>query len=458
MRVTRNIQSPYTTSSLFDHLGSVPSTVCLCWKLTPQEPFVTQQDVVWRNITGVSVNGLLLTKTASDAWGNGGAFGTQGMTGDGQLDFLATETNTKRIVGLSTTDANQSYSSINYGIYLDTDGTNGVLTVYENGTGYTGYGAYVTGDKLSVIRIGSAIYYAKNDVIFRTSAVSSSGTLYADCAFFTQYATVTDAKITQEVSSLGFTSHTKDLTLPGHAGVTFRSKIGLRPSTAQQQSGLAAPNIEVDAIFTSDAIADEAVSAGWWDAAEYEAFIVNYKVPDMGELVMQSGRLGEVRSEGIQFTAEGLGLIAAAQQQVGELTLATCRVRDFGDARCGLDTKDFEHSGAVTLHPNGTGSNIEFYDTARTEGAGIFTNGKVTFTSGPLKNLTVEIKSWDESTQKFTLALPMPYIIAEKVTYTAIEGCDRLPGTCAARFDNKINFQGEDTIPGLERVYRITSN
>jgi uncharacterized phage protein (TIGR02218 family) len=264
------------------------------------------------------------------------------------------------------------------------------------------------------------------------------------------------------INSLGFTTHTKDLTLPGHAALVFTSKRAMAPTTAEQSAGLAAPNLEVNAVFDSAGITSEAIAAGWWDAAEYESFLVNYKATGMGELLLQSGRLGEIREQGRLFTAEGLGLAANTQQQVGEVTLATCRVRKFCDPRCGLDAADFTVTGAVTARQAGEDSNIEFYDSSRTESATIFPGGDLTFTSGPLSGMEIEIKEWDATNKKFTLALPMPYAIEPGVTYSALFGCDRKASSCQTRtkadgttVNNKENFQGEDTIPGLERAYQV---
>jgi uncharacterized phage protein (TIGR02218 family) len=50
------------------------------------------------------------------------------------------------------------------------------------------------------------------------------------------------------------------------------------------------------------------------------------------------------------------------------------------------------------------------------------------------------------------LVLPMPYSIASGDTYNLIKGCDKTLITCAERFDNIVNFRGEPSVPGLDRM------
>ena len=137
-------------------------------------------------------------------------------------------------------------------------------------------------------------------------------------------------------------------------------------------------------------------------------------------------------------------------------------MRKFCNPDCGLSAPDFTVTGTVTARPSGADSNIEFYSSGRTEGATIFPGGDLTFTSGPLSGMEIEIKAWDATAKKFTLALPVPYVITPGVTYSALFGCDRKPTSCQTRtkasgavVNNMINFQGEDTIPGLENAYHV---
>lgn len=93
----------------------------------------------------------------------------------------ASDINTGRIIGLSATDANVNYTSIQYGLYLQ---SGGVVQVYESGTLRGTYGSYAAGDVLRVERVNTTVYYKKNGVVFETSTVPSTTELLADFSFY----------------------------------------------------------------------------------------------------------------------------------------------------------------------------------------------------------------------------------------------------------------------------------
>src|SRR5437773_10726347 len=104
---------------------------------------VTSENVSWTNASGVTASRNSLTKAASDGWGNAGAASTQTISsGDGYVELTATETNTWRMCGLSHTDTNQDYTTIDFGLL---EGADGNLWVFESGVQRGTFGAYATG-------------------------------------------------------------------------------------------------------------------------------------------------------------------------------------------------------------------------------------------------------------------------------------------------------------------------
>jgi hypothetical protein len=80
--------------------------------------------VVWTSAVGVSVSGNSLTKTAATGWGNAGAVSTRAIaSGDGYVEFVASATTSRRIVGLSNGDSNQSYTDVDFAVLLYSDGS-----------------------------------------------------------------------------------------------------------------------------------------------------------------------------------------------------------------------------------------------------------------------------------------------------------------------------------------------
>ena len=152
---------------------------------------LTFKPVVWTDLVGVSVTGTTLTKTAALGWGNGGAASTESFSGNGLLEFTATQTNKARMCGLSSSNLDAQYTSIEYAVYLF---NNGKIYVYEKGVNRGTFGNYATGDKFRVERTGNTIVYKKNGTVFYTSAVTTVAALKADSAFYENGSSVMDAR------------------------------------------------------------------------------------------------------------------------------------------------------------------------------------------------------------------------------------------------------------------------
>lgn len=196
---------------------------------------------------------------------------------------------------------------------------------------------------------------------------------------------------------VGATSHTRDLVLASHAGITFKSAQGVVPSATDTELGLGSAGLEVDSVFSVDVLTEETVAAGDWDGAFFEVFLVNYSDFNMGELVMFAGTIGEVKTYGERFRAEGRPLTSKATQQIGGIYTEKCIARRLGDTKCktlvtigataGGDGGVITTTGTVT----GGSSNIQFNDASRGEITGYYTHGTVTFTSGVLSGRSSEI-------------------------------------------------------------------
>jgi len=148
--------------------------------------------VIWTDLVGVSVNGNTITKTASTTWGNGGAASSQIVSGDGGVDFRIDQSGTYLLCGLSATNVNANYNTIDYGIHLRANGT---IYIYEKGIFRGNVGTYNVGDRFSVKRVGSTVSYYQNDSLLFTSAALSSGGLVVDAAIYNTGAMISDANI-----------------------------------------------------------------------------------------------------------------------------------------------------------------------------------------------------------------------------------------------------------------------
>ena len=151
------------------------------------------QPVVWTAVVGATASGNSLTKTAAGGWGNAGAISTQQIaSGDGYVEFTASETNTYRMIGLSNGNTDAFYQDIDFAIWTCASGE---LRVYEGGTLKGTFGTFATGDKLRVAVVGGVVKYSRNGTVFYTSTKTPAYPLLVDAALFTQGATLRSAVI-----------------------------------------------------------------------------------------------------------------------------------------------------------------------------------------------------------------------------------------------------------------------
>lgn len=251
--------------------------------------------------------------------------------------------------------------------------------------------------------------------------------------------------------SFGFTDHDKALMFDG---TTFEASAGFTASDIKDGIGLAVDNLEVAGALTSAALTDEDLSAGRYDDARVEIYRVNWQ--DVAQRVlMRSGSLGEVRRNGLAFSAEVRGLQHYLQQPKGRLFQYTCDA-DLGDARCGVNLASSAYAATATIvaiHSSRrfTVSGLNAYDDD------FFTRGLASFTSGPADGLAIEVKSHSKTSAVTTIELwaeaEGPPAIGNAFVVTA--GCDKRIETCRARFANAINFRGFPAMPGNAYLTKI---
>ncbi len=146
------------------------------------------QNVVWANTVGVTATGNTLTRGSSAEGWTAGAISSEEITsGSGYVQFTATETNTYRMCGLSHDNSNQSYTDLDYAIYLAADDT---VYIYEDGNYRGSFGSYSTGDVFTVALTGGVITYSRNGTIFYTSSATPILPLFADTSLYTPGSTI----------------------------------------------------------------------------------------------------------------------------------------------------------------------------------------------------------------------------------------------------------------------------
>jgi len=149
------------------------------WKLTDLTP----------NMTIVGTNGL--SKFQGNGW-DGGAASWNTVSNNGYFQFTAAETNKSRMAGLSTTNVNANYTSIQYAFFLVNGGS---LQIYESGSYRGTFGTYGTGDIFKIAVEANVIKYYKNGTLLYISGVAPTLPLLADVSISDAGGTIGAAQV-----------------------------------------------------------------------------------------------------------------------------------------------------------------------------------------------------------------------------------------------------------------------
>lgn len=249
---------------------------------------------------------------------------------------------------------------------------------------------------------------------------------------------------------LGFTDHDRDLSFDG---ITFKAETGLTARALMQSTGLSIDNSEALGGLSSAAVTEADITAGRYDGATVEAWLVNWANPDQRQKLFR-GHLGEITRAGGAFQAELLGLSEALNTAQGRVYQTQCSAV-LGDSACKLDLDDpaYSSTGFVAAIDEKLlrVSGLESY------ASGWFARGRLIALSGTAEGLSAPVKSdaLADSLHNVELwgALRAALKPGDSVRLEA--GCDKRFATCRDRFSNQLNFRGFPHIPGEERLLSV---
>ncbi|NTE85806.1 DUF2163 domain-containing protein [Agrobacterium rubi] len=251
---------------------------------------------------------------------------------------------------------------------------------------------------------------------------------------------------------MGFTEHDEPLTF---GGVTYLAASGFQASENDSETGLAASSGEVAGGFSSEAVSEADLSAGRFDGARVELYLVNWQAPEQ-HILLKVREIGEVTRAGGAFTAELRSFAHRLSQPQGRVYGRRCDAA-LGDGRCGADIAAFQADGAV-VSVDGTGrvlvSGLErFAD-------GFFRQGKLVFSSGANAGRSFDLDDHALRDGATSLSFWLPLEVLPKAcdAFTVTAGCDKSFATCKAKFANHLNFRGFPHMPGADFAYSYVSS
>lgn len=323
------------------------------------------------------------------------------------------------------------------------------LTVSQSGIEYL----YRVGNELLVSQSGAEYLYR----IIPLFSVSQIGLefLHKSVPCGTRWAQIwTITRTDDEV--FRFTSLDCDLEYPPGSGITYQACGSLDPSASENVAELdSAGNMDLSGAVGGDD--DEGWINSWdlysgrFDGARVEAWLVPWEGEGRPKRLL-AGTFAPVELTETGYKTEIAGDGEKLKQTPLVQTLQPgCRWK-FGDPdTCGKDLGPLTVTGTVD---SGDGVR-DFIDAARTEPAGYFKFGRVTFTSGPNTGISAEIKEHADG-GVFTLWPRVPFAIVTGHTYSMTPGCTNLKeadGGCngCTAWGQLLRYGGFDKVPGRDK-------
>ena len=243
--------------------------------------------------------------------------------------------------------------------------------------------------------------------------------------------------------TLGFTTHDHDLWIDG---VLHRSSPGMVPSSIRKSADFSADSAEVLGSLAHESITSADLADGRFDGARVLIGLVDWESGDT--LALYTGTIGAVSQEAGQFTAALVSRKAELQRDPVPRTSPSCRAAFCGPG-CNLNPAAFTHEVTVRAldFENNTASFSQPLAAER------FAGGFLRWTGG-LQTGEVAVVVASDGAGTLILDRPMDETLQPGTCAILREGCDHTLDTCASRFGNAVNFQGEPYLPGNDLLTR----
>lgn len=239
--------------------------------------------------------------------------------------------------------------------------------------------------------------------------------------------------------TLGFTTHDRDLWF---GGIRHRAAPGMVPSAIRLTAGFEDDPSDIAGALSHDAIREEDLASGRYDAARIETGVVDWQAGET--MTLYAGTVAAVTREAGEFRGELVSDKARLAADTVPLTSPSCRARFCGPG-CALNPQFHERRvRLVSADPDSRTVTIADAPSA------LYLHGELRWLDGPATGLTARIIGVDGNA--LTLSEPVAQGTAPGMRVRLREGCDKTIATCSARFGNALNFQGEPFLPGNDML------
>lgn len=245
--------------------------------------------------------------------------------------------------------------------------------------------------------------------------------------------------------ALGFASHDRDLWFDG---LLHHAAPGMVPSAIRRTIAVEPDSAEMQGALDHAAIRADDLAAGRFDGAAVRVGLVDWESGTSE--VLFAGTIGSVGQQGERFTAELLSAKVALERELVPRTAPTCRAAFCGPG-CTLSGTRFVHESTVAE----TDVERRAVRLSGTLDPALLMWGELRWIDGPEAGIAAGIVGQDGAWLTLDRAPPAAFLPGTRVLVG--EGCDHTLETCATRFANAINFQGEPFLPGNDLLIRYGS-
>lgn len=242
--------------------------------------------------------------------------------------------------------------------------------------------------------------------------------------------------------AFGFTAHDRDLWFDG---LLHRAAPGMTPSALRRSGDFEPDSAEVRGVLTHQALSPRDLSAGRFEGAQVRMGLVDWQT--LERELLYAGTIGEIAEEDGRFTAALVSRKAELLRDPVPRTGPSCRA-EFCGPGCALSAAAYTHEAVVTaISPDMTAVSL-----ATAVPPEDLVGGRLRWLDGPQAGLAMDVLATGGG--GLVLDAPLDPAIAPGLRAVVREGCDRTLDTCATRFGNAINFQGEPFLPGNDMIVR----
>lgn len=248
-----------------------------------------------------------------------------------------------------------------------------------------------------------------------------------------------------------FTDHDLPLVFDG---VEFRADAGLSAKAIAQTTGLSVDNTEAIGALSDASIREDDIEQGRFDAAEVQAWLVNWT--DVSQRWLQfRGSIGEIRRADGAFRAELRGLTEALNRTLGRVYQKPCTAV-LGDMQCRFDTSLPGYTLSLPVEIE-NGARTFIWDSLPGFDEEFFVRGRIDVLDGPAQGLFGLIKHDRVRDGKRIIDLwePIKGDVGPGTQVKLIAGCSKQMETCRLKFNNLLNYQGFPDLPGEDWVIAV---